>query len=567
MAALAVSLLMAVALSLAVQPGSLVTASFRAATLCDELVDNGGFETEGAGWEIPPGSLAPPAYTAATSHSGSRSMHLGIPAGWSDRVSYSTIYQGITIPSDAAAVNLAFWYKPYTEEWAGDFQRISLLDGPPPSAELESFVNAHSNSGAWTEYTTDLSDYAGQTVYLYFTVYNDGDGVQTWMYVDDVSVEYCREVEPTPTGTPPTAKLGFDPPSQAVFVHTAYFTFTADVVITEVTDLAGFEFDVVYDPEVVQLVDVVLGDYLGGSGREVVSGGGPSEDGRWNFWAASGGDEPTPSDATGILATTFLSPIASGETALTLENVQLANTQPVTMPFTATDGQVVVSCFGDADGSGGVDVLDILTIAKHWYCECDDECYEALYDVDGDCQIRAADMMLVAVNWGPCESAASAYLRGAGTANATNPTVKIDPDETGVLVGGTFSVTIGISDAHDLGLFQFDLRFDPELLRVDRVMLGEFLASTGREPWHEVVHPQDGVVRLDAFSLPPGTGPDGQGDLAHVSLIALDSGESDLHLENVRLMDTQAVDQVPTVLGARVKAPGAEIYLPLVVRE
>jgi len=50
-------------------------------------------------------------------------------------------------------------------------------------------MNINSNSGVWTHETFDLTPFAGQTVWVYFNVYNDGWGYRrTWMYVDDASV-------------------------------------------------------------------------------------------------------------------------------------------------------------------------------------------------------------------------------------------------------------------------------------------------------------------------------------------------------------------------------------------
>ena len=44
---------------------------------------------------------------------------------------------------------------------------------------------------AWTEHSIDLSAFAGQTVKLYFGVFNDGDGAPTGMYVDEVTLVAC----------------------------------------------------------------------------------------------------------------------------------------------------------------------------------------------------------------------------------------------------------------------------------------------------------------------------------------------------------------------------------------
>jgi len=47
------------------------------------------------------------------------------------------------------------------------------------------------NTAAWTNYTFDLSNYIGRSIYIQFGTYNDGlDGI-TSMYMDDVTLQAC----------------------------------------------------------------------------------------------------------------------------------------------------------------------------------------------------------------------------------------------------------------------------------------------------------------------------------------------------------------------------------------
>ncbi|MEA3346108.1 MAG: cohesin domain-containing protein [Chloroflexota bacterium] len=583
-AALAVALVTAVILSWLLRPVFQVTAIYRADRACEELVENGGFETDEA-WEIPDTAFS--ADYSDEAHSGERSMRLGIPPGYPDSYAYSSVYQDVTIPFEAESATFSFWYKPYTVDSSGWDRQYVLLYDTSGSLRDTALWGLY-NSGEWTHHTFDVSSYAGETLRLYFGVYNNSYYYygRTWMYVDDVSLEWCREATPTPTGMPtdtptptntptstptptgtPMAELAFSPSYQTVFTHTAPYTFTTNVVISDVVDLAGFEFDVVYDPTVVRIVDMILGDFLESTGREVDS---LSEgiDSRWSFRAWSGNDHPAP-EGSGVLATTFLSPIAIGEMDLAFENAQLANTEPVTIPFDTDDppGHIEVSCFGDCNGDEKVDVLDLIIMAKHWFCEYGQECYDAIYDVDGNGEIRATDIMQVAVHWGPCESGASAFLEGAKVTDVVTPTVRIKPSEASVCVGLPFTVTVEISDAVDLGSFELELNYDPKLVQVDQVALGGFLGSTGRDVMDSSqIDNENGVTKFDALSYPPGAGPEGKGDLAHIWLTARSVGESDLILTNVQLLDTQAEEQESNVQSGAVKASGG-VYLPLIMKE
>jgi bacillopeptidase F (M6 metalloprotease family) len=117
-------------------------------------------------------------------------MRMGITYQ-SDAQSYSSVYQQVTIPGGAASATLSFWYYPICNDPGYDWQEVILYTQSwgfitRPMAKM------CSNSQTWTHHTFDLTPYKGQTIILYFNVYNDGIGnLKTAMYLDDVSVEVC----------------------------------------------------------------------------------------------------------------------------------------------------------------------------------------------------------------------------------------------------------------------------------------------------------------------------------------------------------------------------------------
>ena len=64
-----------------------------------------------------------------------------------------------------------------------------------------------------------------------------------------------------------------------------------------------------------------------------------------------------------------------------------------------------------------------------------------------------------------------------GSAQATVMTVSTTSGSTGV--DQNIAVDISVSDAIDLSAFQFDISFDPTILRADSIAEGTFLASAG----------------------------------------------------------------------------------------
>ena len=92
----------------------------------------------------------------------------------------------------------------------------------------------------------------------------------------------------------------------------------------------------------------------------------------------------------------------------------------------------------------------------------------------------------------------------AQNATLQHPTVRIDPAESVVDVSETFTITVMIDEADDLGGFEFYLHYTPAIVTVDSVTLGDFLGSTGRTGG--TVGPdidnQAGTVSFGAWTIP-----------------------------------------------------------------
>jgi len=58
------------------------------------------------------------------------------------------------------------------------------------------------------------------------------------------------------------------------------------------------------------------------------------------------------------------------------------------------------SLFGDLDCDCDVDVADVMMVASRWRCQLGDECYDARCDLDSDDDIDVVDIMLVSARWG-----------------------------------------------------------------------------------------------------------------------------------------------------------------------
>jgi general secretion pathway protein D len=113
-----------------------------------------------------------------------------------------------------------------------------------------------------------------------------------------------------------------------------------------------------------------------------------------------------------------------------------------------------------------------------------------------------------------------------------------------VSVGSTFTIPISIADATDLTSWQFDLAFNPAIVKANSVTEGPFMLAFGTtlspptffSPG--VIDNTTGLISLVADSfidLPPL--PSGAGILANIEFTALKPGVSPLTFSNVFLND------------------------------
>ena len=182
---------------------------------CVESIVNGDFETDESWWI--PVTRYSAGYTTAAAHTGKRSLQVGIVDQSENTYSYSDANQTVVIPGDVTCAHLAFW----AYSMSGDAGEISTpMPRPQAGAGLGTYIpydvqyllilNEYgrwidtllwecTDAQAWTYRGFDLSGYAGRTIKLHFGAYNTGFGGVTGMYVDQVSLEVCWPVTPTPT--------------------------------------------------------------------------------------------------------------------------------------------------------------------------------------------------------------------------------------------------------------------------------------------------------------------------------------------------------------------------------
>jgi hypothetical protein len=148
-------------------------------------VVNGSFEQDG-GWEINQ-TAYPAAYTSNVVHSGARATQTGIPLGASDPMApaFSSISQTLQLPA-GGPLQLQLWRYAETQD-SNDLFYIRLWD---QAGTLHTLSETSAAPSGWQQLSFDLTPYAGQRITLLLGTQNDGDGLKSVAYYDDVTLAF-----------------------------------------------------------------------------------------------------------------------------------------------------------------------------------------------------------------------------------------------------------------------------------------------------------------------------------------------------------------------------------------
>ncbi len=375
----------------------------------------------------------------------------------------------------------------------------------------------------------------------------------------------------TVTETPPTATVVRISPASAS--ANAGVPITVAVAISNVTNLGSFQFTLAYSPSLVMVQNVTLSGFPGSTGRSFTPVG-PTIDntgGTATFGAFSIGSTPAGANGSGALAYVRLLPVGGGTASLHLQGVQVTNVPGQAISIFTQDGTLVITaCLGDFDGDSDVDILDVQRIAYRWNTHTGDALYEPTYDLDSDGDIDILDVQRVAYRWGTrCGGATSLGAELSAIQQAAS--LSVQPALRTVTVGQVFTVGMVISDAVDLGAFEFTLGYTPTVVEVITATLGAFPGSTGRTftVAGTVINPTAGTVTFGAYSMgATPQGPSGSGTLAVLTLRALAEGQSVLAVRSAQVSDRVGNPQTVAALSnGRVEVRSEwRLYLPLVVK-
>ena len=185
-------------------------------------------------------------------------------------------------------------------------------------------------------------------------------------------------------------------------------TFTLEIRAEDIYNLAGWQFDIAYDPTVLETVEVNEGDFLktGGGTTFFQEGRIDNATGEITKLSSARLSEDGVSGTGTLLSVTFTAK-AAGQTQLKLDNFQLAAATGT--PITAGPHEVVITvegqqATGDVNRDGQVSILDMVLVAGQFGKTVP---ANSAVDVNGDGVISILDLIIVASHLGGSTDAAA----------------------------------------------------------------------------------------------------------------------------------------------------------------
>jgi len=185
-------------------------------------------------------------------------------------------------------------------------------------------------------------------------------------------------------------------------------TFTLDLYIGNIHNLAGWQFDIAFDPTMLEAVEVSEGDFLNPEGSATFFQGGSIDNATGKITKLSSARlSETGVSGRGTLLSVAFTANTAGQTQLERENFQLAaitgESIPARLPeiVIAIEGQLTT---GDVNRDGQVNIQDMVLVARQFG---ETAPTNSAVDINGDGVISILDLILVASHLGESNLAAA----------------------------------------------------------------------------------------------------------------------------------------------------------------
>ena len=203
-------------------------------------------------------------------------------------------------------------------------------------------------------------------------------------------------------GTEYTASMGVGYTFSHTPIHTGD-TFTLDLLAENITDLAGWQFDIAFDPTILEAISVTEGDFLKTDGGTTFFHGGSID----NVAGEIKGLNAARLSAQGVTGTGTLLQVrfkakATGETELALRNFEFAASTGDSIPAGPHEIRITIEgrlATGDVNRDGRVSILDLVLVAQQLGRRV---AAGSAVDINGDGVVSILDLILVSQGIGRC---------------------------------------------------------------------------------------------------------------------------------------------------------------------
>ena len=198
-------------------------------------------------------------------------------------------------------------------------------------------------------------------------------------------------------------------------------TFTVHVNAEKVTDLAGWQFDLTFDPTILEAVEVKEGGFLKKEGGTTFFQRGTIDNAAGKIADISSAliskDGIT---GTGTLLSVVFSAKAAGSSQMALNSFQLGSNTGEVIPAGMRDLIITVASqpLWDVNADGQVSILDLILVAQHMGAAAS---ATSKVDVNRDGVVSILDLILVAQHMGESTSAASPSILAMDSRDGLDP--------------------------------------------------------------------------------------------------------------------------------------------------
>ena len=201
-------------------------------------------------------------------------------------------------------------------------------------------------------------------------------------------------------------------------------TFTVQLDVENIVDLAGWQFDIAFDPAMLEVLEVKEGDFLKQEGATTFFQKGVinNRSGRITELRSARLSEGGVSGMGNMLLVSFKAK-AEGKTQLALRNFQLADVTGTPISAGPHEVEIVIAehlITGDVNRDGQVSILDLVLVAQHFGKTVP---VNSEVDINGDGVINVLDLILVSQNMGESNGLAAPLMLSVDSIEGLDPAI------------------------------------------------------------------------------------------------------------------------------------------------